>query len=514
MKPVKVTCPWKWPEFLARLLWPEIGLIALLILGTLARVPPLTANRFHPDEALYSDWALRIADWQDVMLNGVPVDKPPLFIYTLAVAFNLFGPTEAAARLPSLLCGVAGIVLAYGLGRRLYGEAGGLITAALMAASPYNVLFSATALTDPLMVALALGSCWAASEGRPGWSGALLGLAAATKQQALFFLPLVLALAAINRPPRPASLWRLAAGFVGAFAPAVLWDLLRTQRPGFLQQSLLSYGGVAFDPAGFAERLGGWLGLLHYASAAPLLEAIFAGGVPLLLLYDLLTPRRREALLDFTLAGFAALFLLIHSLLSFQVWDRYLLGLIPILALLLSRAMLWPYEAWQRLRPDRRAAPVYGCLVALLLAASLVAPLRDAASSRFPVGGDHGAYSGIDAVAGYFRGNVPSGAILYHQALGYHFRFYLRGFPYLSRWYTQDAELAADTRKNAGSPRYVVFPAWQSDTGAALALQEVGLALLPVYQTYRDDGSRAFTVYEIVESPALTPAKRAGEERF
>jgi 4-amino-4-deoxy-L-arabinose transferase-like glycosyltransferase len=510
--------PWRWPGPLLWLLRPEVGLIALLILGTLARVPPLAANRFHPDEALYSDWALRVADWQDVMLNGVPVDKPPLFIYILAVTFNLLGPTEAAARLPSLLAGVASIALAYGLGRRLYGTASGLIAAALMAASPYNILFSATALTDPLMVALALGSCWAASAGRPGWSGALLGLAAATKQQALFFLPLVVALTAINLTAEHAekkiknsalsaasavnfsSVWRLAAGFLAAFAPAILWDLARTQRPGFLQQSVLSYGGLTLDAATLGERLLGWLGLLRYASAAPLLDALFVFGLPLLLLYDLLARRRqRETALDCTLAAFAVFFLLAHSILSFQVWDRYLLGLIPILALLFSRALLWPYDAWLRLRRSAWSAPAYGCAVALLLAATLAAPLRDAAASRFPIGGDHGAHFGIDAVAAYFRGNVPGGAILYHQALGYHFRFYLRGFPYLLRWYRTEEELAADARKNAHFPRYVVFPAWRSATETRLALQDAGLDLQPVYRVYRDDGSLSFTVYKVVD---------------
>jgi 4-amino-4-deoxy-L-arabinose transferase-like glycosyltransferase len=500
MKRVNLVWRRRWPGPLLWLTRPEVGLAALLALGALARIPPLVANRFHPDEALYSDWALRIADWQDVMLNGVPVDKPPLFVYILAVTFNIFGPTEAAARLPSLLAGVASIALVYGLGRQLYGTASGLVAAALMAASPYNILFSATTLTDPLMVALVLGSCWAASAGRPGWGGALLGLAAATKQQALFFLPLVVALAAMHAKGK--LLWKLAAGLLAAFAPAVLWDLLRAQRPGFLRQSILSYGGLALDAAALGERLAGWLGLLRYASAVPLLDVLFIAGVPLLLLYDLLARRRqREALFDCILAGFAVFFLLAHSVLSFQVWDRYLLGLIPVLALLLARVLLWPYNAWPSLRRPAWSAPAYGCAVALLLAVTMVAPLRDAAASRFPVGGDHGAYSGIDAVAAYFRGNVPGGAILYHQALGYHFRFYLRGFPYLLRWYRTEEELAADARKNAGAPRYVVFPAWRSATEARLALQDAGLALQPVYSVYRDDGSRSFTVYRIVDTP-------------
>jgi hypothetical protein len=574
--------PWRWSGPFLWLARPRVILIALLILGVLARVPPIAANRFHPDEALYSDWALRILSGQDTMLSGVPVDKPPLFLYILALAFGLFGPTEAAARLPSLLAGTASIALAYGLGRRLYGTAAGLVAATLMAASPFNVLFSATAFTDPLMVALVLASCWAVADGRPGLAGVFLGLAEATKQQALFFLPLVIGLAVLsgnreignssieirflreNGFPRPAGaghlclrrtlrcasgtgrcrqgglqVAKIVAGFLLAFAPAVAWDLLRAQQPGFLTQGLLSYGGLTLTPRVVGEQMTGWLALLRYGTAAPALNTIFAAGLPVLLLYDLLARWPEEgSRRDLLLVGFAVFFLLAHSVLSFKVWDRYLLGLMPVLALLLTRVLLLPYaigyifftaeSAEDAARPGLRQrarkiiffplrslrslrlkfafqgnpgpwAGIYGYGMALLLAATLALPLRDAAASRFPVGGDHGAYAGIDAVAAYFRGHVPSEATLYHQALGYHFRFYLHDSPYLFRWYQTAQELATDARQRAGSPRYVVFPAWQSATETRLALEGEGLVMHPVYQVYRDDGSVSFTVYEIVE---------------
>ena len=100
--------------------WAALGLALLMIVGAVLRLAPIGANRFHQDEALYSFWALQIATGRDLILNHSRVDKPPLLIYTLALCFKLFGPSEAAARLPSELSSVASIALLYYLARRLY----------------------------------------------------------------------------------------------------------------------------------------------------------------------------------------------------------------------------------------------------------------------------------------------------------------------------------------------------------------------------------------------------------
>ena len=177
-------------------LWAEDRLAkfilgSVLVLGVLARLVPICINRFHQDEALYSTWALHIATGRDMMLNGFPVDKPPLFLYILALFFKLFGPSEVTARLPGVLASTASVALVYYLARRLYGRPTAMAAAALMALSPFNILLAPTALTDPLLVALVLGALCLAVEGHWTGAGVMAGLAAATKQQGLFFLPLV-----------------------------------------------------------------------------------------------------------------------------------------------------------------------------------------------------------------------------------------------------------------------------------------------------------------------------------
>jgi hypothetical protein len=571
-----------------------------LVLAALARLVPIATNRFHQDEALYSTWALHIATGRDMLLNGFPVDKPPLFPYTLALFFKLFGPSEVTARLPGVLASTVSVALVYYLGLQLYGRPTALAAAVLMALSPFNILFAPTALTDPLLVALVLGALCLAVEGRWTWAGVVAGLAAATKQQGLFFLPLVVGVGlagaaaeaervsenslgsviARSRSPehsegaatkqslleglrllRPArndtskdmttslpavfqTRWRTYAlndgphfslGFLAAVTPAILWDLARSQRPGFLQQSAISYGGLAWVATSqWLERGQGWVDLLWYVTASRPLNFLLVIGVPLLLLYGFLWRRReRGTKIDIILSAFMLLFLVLHLVLDFQVWDRYLLGLVPIVLLLLARVLcracdglagLAKWAAWLRygsplcsgptqptlsrkvseLSPTSlpsgeggsRRLPLRELAVALFLAAMLYRPAQDAANSRFPIGGDQGAYQGIETVADYFRGSVGAGATLYQRWLGWHLAFYMFNYPYDFQWYDSPQQLADHAAEVIG-PRYLVAPSWKSVTEEKVALDEKGLSLHTVYQTFRRDGSVSFTIYRV-----------------
>jgi hypothetical protein len=212
---------------------------------------------------------------------------------------------------------------------------------------------------------------------------------------------------------------------------------------------------------------------------------------------------RPSAWADEVLLAFGLVFLASHCVVAFQVWDRYLLGLIPLLALLLARVLFLPwrlamgtsriFEAPERLR-----------LLHLLFIMSILVftlrPIQDAAASRFPIGGDHGAYQGIEQVVAYLR-TVPADTTLYHRWLGWHWRFYLWGSPYDFRAWTSPADLAAQAAARPGARRYVVFPSWASSSEARLALAGAGLALREVQRAFRDDGSISFVVYRIEEVP-------------
>jgi len=491
--------------------WATLGLALLMVAGAALRLAPIGANRFHQDEALYSFWALQISTGHDLILNHFRVDKPPLLIYTLALCFKLFGPSEVAARLPSELSSVASIALVYYLASRLYGRAVAILAAVLMALSPFNILFAPTAFTDPLMVAWVLAALCFAANGALGWSGLMLGLSAATKQQGLLFAPLAIAIGVRchKPPPSPVQSWgglrgglSCTLGFLAVMAPVVWWDSLRWQlQPSYFEQSLISYGGLTLVDSGqLIERLRGWGEILYYITASPFLNILLLIGLSCLLLCDLgrrsLLPR---AFFDLVLSGFVALFLLGHWVLSFNVWDRYLLGLVPLLLILLAR-IIWlasvhpsfPGRGKGRVDAHHRAF-----LAVILLVAVLARPALVAAQSGYPIGGDHGCYDGIEAVAAYFRNQAPAGSILYHHWLGWHYSFYMFGFPQVLRWYPSPKKLAEDAIQVNNAWRYIVFPNGRSTTEARDALAEEGLELRGVYSTYGRDGSISFTVYQI-----------------
>ncbi len=511
--------------------WAAIGLALLMVIGAALRFAPIGANRFHPDEALYSFWALQVATGRDPILDHSPVDKPPLFIYTLALCFRLFGPSEVAARLPSELSSVASIALLYYLARRLYGRAVAMVAAILMALSPFNILFAPTAFTDPMMVAWVLAALCLSAQGKFGWSGLALGLASATKQQGILFVPLAVAIGAHHLTISPSSLllhdgvlslskgWGrlrgglrkgllLALGFLAVMAPVAWWDSLRWRlQPNYFEQSLISYGGLALaDPALWAERLGDWVEILHHVTASPFLNVLLLGGLPCLILYDLRWRRGEPTVFfDIVLSAFVVLFLLGHWLLSFNVWDRYLLGLVPLLLILLARIIWLANGVLANLRPSlpgrgRGRVNLHKLQVFLaivLLAATSAGPALVAAQSGYPIGGDHGAYDGIEAIAAYFRDRIPADSILYHHLLGWHYSFYMFNFPLVFRWYPSPEELVEDARQADGAQRYIVFPSGKTTTEAKGALADAGLGLRSVYSAHGRDGSTTFTVYRI-----------------
>lgn len=491
-----------------------LALAFAIAVALLAPLGPLASNRFHRDEAIYSSWGLDIASGRDLLLSGSPVDKPPLFFYIQALSFLLFGPTEVAARTPSLVASVASVGLIYALGRSLYGRGAGLLAAFLLAASPFAVLFAPTAFTDPLMVTWVLAGCLAAVRGHWVWAGIFLGLAAITKQQGVFFVPLALGLSSNvkwQKSNGKSQILSFVLAFLVVLGLAFAWDVARARHPGFLAQSLISYGGLSLSLAMAWEHLLGYVSLLRYATGSPVLNLVLLIGLPLLLVADGLAWRggsktapsrggmaelQNQAWFDLILVVFIALFLVGHSLVAFVVWDRYLLGLIPLLALLLARVLTLPW----RLFRDSPLASFLGLLFVLLMLSFTFRPIRDAAASRFPIGGDQGAYQGIEQVADYFHA-VPADTTLYHRWLGWHWRFYLWGSPFDFPAWTSPADLVAQVAARPGARRYIVFPSWRSATETRLALADAGLAMREVGRAFRDDGTVSFIVYRIEEAP-------------
>ena len=195
-----------------------------------------------------------------------------------------------------------------------------------------------------------------------------------------------------------------------------------------------------------------------------------------------------QSLLVWTL-GFIAL----HLFTTVQPWDRYLLPLAPMFALLAG----WMGQELTRLN-GRRVGAILGLAWILLI----LPPGLTAAQGGGPLGGDHGDYAGFDTALAWFQANAPADAILYHQELGPQSRFYLfgqtqeTGGGYDLRWTPSAVYLADNAAKTPSLGKFMIQPDWAATRDQARYLPMRGMAWLPRFHAGK------FTVYEIMaQSP-------------
>jgi 4-amino-4-deoxy-L-arabinose transferase-like glycosyltransferase len=141
-----------------------------------------------PDEGRYAEIPREMLERGDLVtptLDGaVYFEKPPLFYWAVAGAFRVFGQQEGAARLVSALAAAGGVLAAWWLGRRTFGERAGLLGAVILAtsvlwASLAHVVVIDTLFSTLLFVALALWWTGHVTRGGPAWAafaGAWVGL--------------------------------------------------------------------------------------------------------------------------------------------------------------------------------------------------------------------------------------------------------------------------------------------------------------------------------------------------
>ena len=205
----------------------------------------------------------------------------------------------------------------------------------------------------------------------------------------------------------------------------------------------------------------------------------------------LLSPRRTGRQepkgVVFLLVAWTASFGALHVLTSVQPWDRYLLPLVLPLVLLVG----WAGTRVGRFNDWRQLAGTTLLILALLPAAV------QAADGGLPLGGDHGAYGGLDHALAWVDTAVPTGGVLYHRELGWQARFYL--FDAVDsgrielRWFPNAVYLADNATKAPHKPKFLVVADWAPIRDLALHLAGRRLELRQRLRTGH------FTVYEIAQ---------------
>lgn len=129
-----------------------LALAAALLVFRLGAVPLLG-----PDEPRYARVAVemqRAGEWVRPTLRGEPwLEKPPLYYWLAGAAFRLLGETEAAARLPSVLAGLALVGTTALVGARIHGSAAGLHAGFVLATALLPFAYARAASMDMLLAA-------------------------------------------------------------------------------------------------------------------------------------------------------------------------------------------------------------------------------------------------------------------------------------------------------------------------------------------------------------------------
>ena len=179
---------------------------------------------FDPDEGRNAEVAREMAHSNDYVvphLDGLPyLDKPIVYFAAAAAMMELFGPTEASARLPAYLATLATIGLLVWFARRRWGEEAGWLAGLAYATMVLPLAYARTAIFDStLTLCTTAAIVWFADE-RPVAAWAAMAAGALTKGPIAIAIPLLALVShalAIGTPVRRLFPWRGLALF-GAIA--------------------------------------------------------------------------------------------------------------------------------------------------------------------------------------------------------------------------------------------------------------------------------------------------------
>ncbi|HLE85459.1 MAG TPA: glycosyltransferase family 39 protein [Thermoanaerobaculia bacterium] len=364
---------------------PWLGLAWMLVAAAAMSFHLGGSPLVDPDEGRPAEIAREMARSGDFILprfNGLPsLDKPVLFPAAQALVMRAIGPSELAARLPSLLCAWGTVALTAWFAATLFGRESAWIAGTVAATAPLALAMARTGRSDSMLsflVLVALVGFYQAveadpAEGFPGWgrwtllAWAAMAAGVVTKGPVALALPLLVAAPYALWRRRSLAVWH-PAGWGLHLLIVLPWILAVEHRaPGFLRYALLTetWRRATTDEL---DRTGPAWYFLPY---------LLAGFFPWLLVVAGAGRRRARRWLEDPDRSVVLLLLwLALPLACFSLFQskrpQYLLPLVPAVALLAARAWSRPRLPIRGARAGAAAWLVLGCT---LLAAAAVSTL-------------------------------------------------------------------------------------------------------------------------------------------
>ena len=413
--------------------------------------------RLLPDEAFFMTFARGAAVNGDWLLPG-PLDKPPLSIYLSALSMVAVGVTadeggvlhldsrlgEFAGKLPNALMSIILTALMMRLAWRLYrGRWAAILAGLLTASSPYLLTYGASAFSDMSLLICSVAALYFALTGRWMLAGLGLGLAFWSKQQAALFIPLII-LIMLARQVNPRDGFRLSLTLGVVCAALLIWDGARPEASIFFQAAVNNAPEAWLaEPTLWAGRLGAWIGRGLWLLGPPLVTGVLLLDAALVRLRQMRVGSVGGRLLSVERAMlvFIVAFFSLHVVLPFNLYERYLLLVMPPLCLLVAGQLAWrPKAAW------------FDKAIRVAIAAALIASGLRSLSAGPMIGGDRSEQTGIDTLAAHLHAK-PVATVVYDPWLGWELGYYL------GQWHDK---------------RRVHYPTAESLAAGALALDEIG----------------------------------------
>ena len=235
---------------------PKIKYIffAIIILAAILRFYNLSDPDMFDDEVYYALRGIGYLDYLGSTLQSTPIywfdpfpgwarlsmhDHPPLTFLVNKIFFSIFGVSVFVARLPSVLAGLASVLLLYLIGKKMFGPRAGLAAAAIFAIGDFSVWVNRTGLMESVVIMLILLAWYLfllALENKNYlyfW-GAALGVSWLAKYTAFPLLPICLIYLAVSNR-RHFKDYRLYLSILVAiliFSPVIIYNLMLFKETG------------------------------------------------------------------------------------------------------------------------------------------------------------------------------------------------------------------------------------------------------------------------------------------
>jgi hypothetical protein len=184
-----------------------------------------------------------------------------------------------------------------------------------------------------------------------------------------------------------------------------------------------------------------------------------------------------------------------HWLLAVPVWDRYVLAVVPWLAVLGARQLTIVNCQLSIVNGQWRGRR-YALIVLCLLLIVLVPVAWGARNGRFPVGGFPAADGGAGQIAGYLY-DAPYGTVLYDHWFSWQWRYHLFDRGVYVNWTPNPSALAEDLTVfgDDGNLRFIVLPTDGAERPFIREIEAAGFGIEPIPEA----GGASMTLYRIYQ---------------